>query len=202
MSWSRLSRQSAPATEAVTLAEAKAHLRIDASDEDDLIERLIRVARDRMDGPDGIGVCLVSQEWRLSLDRFSGEIRIPMGPVLSIDEITYTDEAGDAQTLATSAYQWRQGRYEARILPAYGGTWPVARLAFDSVRVDFTAGFAGTADSPVDLTNIPETLRHAMLLLIGHLYENREAVNVGNIITTFPLGFDSLVEAHRVGRFG
>ncbi|WP_437891132.1 head-tail connector protein [Phytobacter sp. V91] len=37
----------------------------------------------------------------------------------------------------------------------------------------------------------------ALLLLSGHWYENREQVNVGNIVTSFPFGFESLLEPYR-----
>jgi len=51
----------------------------------------------------------------------------------------------------------------------------------------------------VDTTTapVPAPVEQAMLLLIGHWFENREAVNVGNIITSFPLGVDRLVAPYR-----
>jgi uncharacterized phiE125 gp8 family phage protein len=197
--WNALERTSAPVTEIVTTAEAKAQCRIDHSDDDTLINRLIKVAREKLEGPNGIGICFVSQGWRLSLDRFPREIRVPMGPVLSIDSITYVDEGGQTQTLDANLYQWRKERFGARIAPAYDQTWPIARCVYDAVQVNFTAGFPGTEDSPANLTNVPETLKHAMLLLVGHYYENREAVLAGEM-PEMPYGFENIVNQYLVGR--
>jgi len=197
--WNALERISAPAVEVVTTAEAKAQCRIDHSDDDALIGRLIKVAREKIEGPDGIGLCFVSQGWRLSLERFPRQIRIQMGPVLSIDSISYVDEAGKAQTLDPELYQWRRERFGAWIAPAYEQTWPTARCVYGSVQIDFTAGFPGTNDSPVNLSSVPETLKHAMLLLVGHYYENREAVLAGEM-PAMPLGFENIINQYLVGR--
>lgn len=198
--WDRLERVSAPATDPVTVAEVKSHCRIDISADDTLLDRLIEVARDAIDGPHGAGVCMVSQQWRLSIDHMPGRIWIPMGPVMSIDEITYLDDGGVRQTLSSDAYTWREERFGARVKPVYNGTWPTVRHDYDSVQVKFTAGFPGTADSPPTYANIPATLKHAMFLLIGHYYEHREAVYAGHAIE-MPHGYEMLINKFRVGRF-
>lgn len=197
--WNALERTTAPASEIITAAEAKDQCHIDHSDDDTLIERLIKVAREKVEGPNGIGICFVSQGWRLALNCFPCEIRIPMGPVLSIDSITYVDEGGTTQTLDADLYQWRKDRFGARIAPAYDQTWPIARRVYNAVQVNFTAGFPGTDESPVSLANVPETLKHAMLLLVGHYYENREAVLAGEM-PPMPFGFENIVNQYLVGR--
>ena len=198
--WNRLERVTAPATEAITLAEAKAQCRIDDSDSDTLIGRLIEVARDKIDGPYGAGIALVSQQWRMSLDCMPSRIFVPMGPVMSIDTLTYLDDGGTRQTLSAESYTWRKEFMGAWIKPVYNGTWPTVRRDYDSVQVTFTAGFPGTSDSPVSLENIPATLKHAMLLLVGHYYENREAFLAGDAVE-LPLGFNDILNGFRVGRF-
>jgi uncharacterized phiE125 gp8 family phage protein len=55
-----------PAAEPVTLAEAKAHLRLADSSEDDLLTGLIRAAR--QDVERATGMALIDQHWRLVLD--------------------------------------------------------------------------------------------------------------------------------------
>jgi uncharacterized phiE125 gp8 family phage protein len=197
--WTRLERISAPAVDPVTLSEVKAQCRIKTADDDAFLGRCVRAARDMIDGPDGIGLAMVAQRWRLSLDCFPSEIFIPMGPVQSIDMIAYVDGDGADQTLAAEGYQWRKERFAARVKPPFGGSWPGARQQFDAVQVEFTAGFPGTEDSPPNLANIPETLRHAMLLLIGHWYENRETISIGNIASEIGLTFSDLISKFRVG---
>ena len=75
------------------------------------------------------------------------------------------------------------------------------RSDFDSVQVTFTAGFPGTGDSPVTLENVPASLIHAQLMLIGHWYENRETSVIGEVPAELQQGFDHLANRFRVGRF-
>src|SRR5262245_19607029 len=109
--WDRLERLSQPATEPLTLADVKAHTRVDGNDEDAFLTRAIRAARQVIEGPNGAGLVLVASRWRLALDCMPAEIAIPMGPVLSIDAITWRDEAGALQTLDPARYQWRKGTF-------------------------------------------------------------------------------------------
>jgi uncharacterized phiE125 gp8 family phage protein len=200
MSWDRIERLTAPAVEPLTLAEVKEACRIDGSDQDGFLARAIRAARELIEGPDGAGIVMVASRWRMRLDHLAGEVWIPMGPVNAIDSVELLDEAGTLQAVPPAAYQWRAGRYEARIKPAYGLTWPTVRRQYDAVRITFTAGFPGTGEDPAILTAIPEPLRIAMLMLIGHWHEHRESVVVGQIPAEIQLGFRDLVNRYRVGR--
>jgi uncharacterized phiE125 gp8 family phage protein len=91
-----------PASEPVTLAVAKAHLRIDHDDENALIEDWIKSARELAEAHTGRR--FVTQQVRVTLGAFPCDpddiIRLPVGPVASVDSLTYTDEAGATQTLA------------------------------------------------------------------------------------------------------
>lgn len=167
----------APPVEPITLADAKAHLRRDDSDEDDLISALIEAARQHIDGKDGIlGRALVEQSWQLALTVFpAGGIRVPLPPLIEVESITYLDTAGAEQTLAESEYQILESE-PAMILPAYGKSWPATRCQAEAIKVRFTAGYAPAAGSPTDYReNVPQAIRQAMLLLIAHWYENRGA---------------------------
>ena len=44
---------------------------------------------------------------------------------------------------------------------------------------------------------IADDILLALMLLVGHWFENREQVNVGNIVTAFPFGFESLLQPYR-----
>ena len=44
---------------------------------------------------------------------------------------------------------------------------------------------------------VPAAIKQAMLLLIGHWFANREAVNVGNIVTAMPLAVEALIAPYR-----
>ncbi|WAX93191.1 head-tail connector protein [Aminobacter sp. NyZ550] len=200
--WNRIERIAQPEAEALTLAEVKEQLRIEAGNDDDkpFLERCIKAAREMVEGPDGAGISVMSAKWCLKLDGFPAEIRIPLGPVLSIEAIEYLDGTGSSQTLNPSDFQWRADRYQAFISPAYGKSWPATRQQYDAVKVEFLAGFPGTGAEPIDRTMIPESLRAAMLMLIAHWDANRETSVVGEVPADMPFGFEAIMNKFRVGR--
>lgn len=154
-----------PTGEPLTLAEARAHLRVTHTDEDALIARLITVAREHIDGPGGIlGRAILPQTWALSLDGFpSGDIALPLPPLASVDSIDYTDTDGAPQTVSASVYGVDGAA--GIVYLKFGQSWPTARDERGAVVVTFTCGDA----------SVPERLRAAMLLHIADLYANREA---------------------------
>lgn len=200
--WNRIERIAQPAAEALTLAEVKEQLRIGQGNDDDkpFLERCIKAAREMVEGPDGAGIAIMSAGWRLKLDCFPAEIRIPMGSVLSIEAIKYLDATGTVQTLSAGEYQWRTDRFGAFISPAYGKAWPATRQMYDAVKVEFIAGFPGTGAEPVDLKMIPENLRIAMLMLIAHWDANRETSVVGEVPADIAFGYEAIMNMFRVGR--
>jgi len=102
--WQRLVRTVVAADPVVELEEIKKHCRVEYfTDDDEYLTELVEVATAFIEGPSGIGICLMPQTWRLSLDYFPSEIVIPLGPVTAITGITYTDSDGDAATVST----WR-----------------------------------------------------------------------------------------------
>lgn len=190
MSWLRLRRISAPQAHVVTLAEAKAWLRVDASDDDALIDDLIARAEAFIEGPRGIGGALMQQAWRLSLDEWPTEaIEIRFGGVITVDKVTYEDTGGTRQTWAASKYRVDLAGYPVRIVPVTGETWPAAALVPGAIEVDFTAGAQNASDVPPDL-------RQAVLMLVAHWYEHREAALEG-ALSQMPLGVQSILAEHR-----
>lgn len=186
--WSRLTLVTAASSPAVTLAEAKKHLRVSWNDEDDIIQVYLNAAIATIEGPNGIGVALGQQTWRLSLDGFPWEIRLPLGPVSSVDSITYTNENGSDATVDS----WREDldQYPARLWPERNQSWPAAYCEPGSVKVQFTTGYQ----------TIPGDLKAAVLLIVGHLYANREAVS-DTAMSEVPMAVTSIIERYRVGRF-
>lgn len=188
--------KTAPTTEPLTLAEAKLHLRVTASDENSLIELLIAVARMRIE--EHTNRALITQTWQLFLDAFPDddeEIEIVPTPLISITSIGYTDEDGAAQTLVENT-DFTVDKYSTpgRIVPIYAGEWPVARSIPNAVTIEFASGYGAAGD-------VPEPIRQAMLLLIGHLYEHRESVNIGNITSVIPQTVEYLCAPYRDWRF-
>lgn len=206
-----------PAAEPLTAAEVWEHLRVDltgspaAPADASLIAALIKAVRQHLDGRDGwLGRALVPQTWDLKLRAFpaacrgnpDGAVILPLPPLISVDQIIYIDSDGASQTLASSLYTVSgvDGFGRGRVEPSYGNAWPATRDVPEAVAVRFTAGYA-SGNSPEDGSAVPEAIGQAMLLMIGHLYANREAVNVGNIVTELPLGASALLAPYRTGWF-
>lgn len=193
--WTRLIRVTPPSTTVVSIDEVKAHLNLGDDFEDDYLPTLIRAAEAYFEGPNGIGVALLTQTWRLSLDRFSSVISIPLGPVTEIVSITYTDAAGDTHEVDPASYTYDLDTTPLRIVPAHGHSWPSVTLSpVGAVKVVFIAGYGDPAEVPADI-------RGAILLLIGHLHRNREAT-ADKALSEIPFGVSTILDRYRVGLFG
>ena len=165
--------------------------------EDTLLENLIKVARQHCEN--FTGRALASQTLELVMDDFPcDKIELPMPPVKLIESIKYTDSDGDE-------VEWDDGNYifynsePAIIIPAYGISWPTfTPYEIGAVKIRFVAGYE------ISLTDasliIPEPIRQAMLLLIGHLYENREETT-GETLKNIPMGIQSLLYPYRIWSF-
>lgn len=193
--WDRIRATTAPAGDPITLPEAKAHCRVDASDEDALITRLIGAAVAKIEGPKGLGLAVMERQWALSLHAFPRLVVLPLGPVTAVNEVTYVDTAGAQQTLDTADYHVDLDGEPARIEPSYGKSWPATRDQRGAVTVTFTAGYP-------DAASIPDDLKTALLMTVAHTYENRESVTVGSRVSEVPDTAKAILERYRAGRFG
>lgn len=168
---------------------------------DPIVNSLIKTAR--MSAEDFTRRALITQTWDLKLDAFpSGAIVLPLPPLISVTSVTYTDTAGASQTLTvTTEYlvdapagpQAERGRV---YLP-YSVEWPSTRGIENAVVVRFVAGY-GAASA------VPEKIKSAMKLIIGHLYENRENVVIterGSIVQEMPQGAEALMWPYRDYQF-
>ena len=190
-----------PEKEPISLTEAKLHLRIDHEDEDTLLSNLITLARQEIERLTGL--CLAEQSWMLTFDRWPGrEIRLPVWPVVMVDEIGYVDVDGDSYIIDASNYVLDQFSRPARIMMATNYSWPSVELwPVNGVQIMLTSGY--NPDGCTGSEEMPMRYRQVMLLLIGHYYENREAVYTasgGNAIP-LPMGVRSLLndDFHWVG---
>lgn len=191
----------APTVEPVSLTEAKAHLRVDHTDEDTLIELLIKAARFYVDGEDGfLGRALVTQTWELVIDDFpESEIKLPLPPLQEVVSIKYDDSAGVEQTIDSADYWVDDASEPGWVVPVASAGWPTPLVAVNAVRIRYICGYSATADSPPDLTaNVPASIKAALLLTIGSFYANRETVVVGQTTAQLPWGVEQLLRQYRV----
>lgn len=177
----------APASEPITLEEAKENLRFSGDYESDRIRSLIKAARIYCER--ATGKAFITQTLKLTLDAFpgyrdDGVLRLPRPPLQTVTHIKYDDYANVEQTLSASLYTVDAASEPGRIGLAYGQIWPDLYEELGSVRVTYVAGYGLAAA-------VPDTIKQAMHLLIAHWFENREAV--GNAGGTVALACESLL---------
>lgn len=195
---------SPPAQLAVSLAEAKRQVRVedDFFDDDLVLDSCIRAAIDELDGPDSwLGRALVSQSYRLTLDRFpmpergraDARIRLPLPPIVAVAALDYIDGAGVSRTLVEGEdYDvFALADSAGFVAPCYGMAWPATRPAPDAVTVTYSAGWGAPAD-------IPEPLRRWLLMRAGDYYAHREHVIVGGSVQQIDFAALSIMRYRRV----
>ena len=179
---------SAPASEPVTLSEAKLHLRVDGNEDDTLIQGLIQTAR--VDVETISLHKLITQTWDLYLDGFPGSsgLALPYPPLQSVSGIYYTPYGGTETQFSAANYYVDAISVPGWVVLDAAASWPSNILiGVNGVRIRFVCGF-GLTSATVD----PRAIL-AMKLLIGHYYENREAVFMGRTNPTLlPQGVDAL----------
>ena len=186
----------APTTTPVVLAEVKDQLRVEHPDDDVLISRLIKVAVAYTDAQGALGHAMIQQKWGQWVHSVPPQsVRLTVGPVSSVTAVKYYDEAGALQTDTLSNYEITGTPFTTQIGPKDGFNWPVTQDRSDAIRIEYVAGY-GTSPS-----DVPETLRHAMMLLIGHWYDNRENTMMDEL-SNIPYGFDMLLDMHRRSWYG
>jgi uncharacterized phiE125 gp8 family phage protein len=161
-----------PASEPVSLSEAKEHLRITGSDEDALITTFIEAAREYCE--EYQNRAYITQTWDLSLDEFpDSPYSLPKPPLKSISSIKYYDQDGTEYEFNASDYLVDTASVKGRVSLAYGKSWPSVTLQpMNGVIIQFIAGY-GDAGS-----DVPERIRNAIKVLVGQIYENREATDI------------------------
>lgn len=182
-------------TEPVTLAEAKLHLRLitditDATPHPDDPEVTRAIAGARSMAEEYCERPIAAGAYELRRSYFPGPI--VWAPVQALTSVKYTDDQGATQDVADTVYELAGTQREPLVRLKYGQAWPTALARqSDAVQIRFTAGYGGDQ-------KLPASMFSALLLTIGHLYENREAIVTGTIATEIPLGALHLLDPFRL----
>jgi uncharacterized phiE125 gp8 family phage protein len=184
-----------PATEPVTLTEAKAHLRVDFTTDDTYIGTLITAAREQVEMVARRALITQTLDLRLSAWPSGWSLALPRSPVQSVTSITYTDQDGNTGTMSSSDYLLYTQPDPCIVVLKPSKSWPSASLMpGPSIAVRYVAGYGLAAA-------VPLRYKQATLLLIAHWYENREPVVVGTIYQALPNAIDSLLLIDRGSYF-
>ncbi len=174
----------------VSVPEVKRHLRVDHTDDDAYISGLIAAATAWIDGANGwLGRAIGIQKWELQRCGFGPgcSINLPLAPLVSVEAVSYTAVAGASQTFSEYRVLGIGTSGAGGIYLAAGSSWPTTSGDPDSVRIEFTAGYEA----------VPAPIKHAILLMVGHYYENREAITAEKP-DVLPMGVDALLMPYRI----
>lgn len=183
-----------PVGEPITTAEAKDHLVVGHTDDDSYIAALISAATLKLENDTSRR--FITQTWDYYLDRFprSAELILPYPPLQSITDIKYLDTAGVEQPFAPADYIVDTYSEEGRIALGEGKSWPSTQPVINAVYIRQIVGYGLAA-------SVPEGLKHALKLYLSLLYENREPIVTGTIVSKIPDSVSALVSIYRILRF-
>ncbi len=171
-----LTRTSDPANEPVTTSEAKDHLRVDISDDDNMIDRMIAVARRKVEK--WTSRALITQTWKMWFDDEPGDVfDIPKPPLQSVVAINFTDTNDSTTTVSSSKYRVDTESTPGRVGLKDDEDWPnlsAGLKTMNPVEIEFKAGYGDNS------SDVPDEFKQAVLFIVGHLYENRTWVITGN----------------------
>jgi uncharacterized phiE125 gp8 family phage protein len=168
----------AATVEPVSEAELRLHGDVSTNSQDENLSAFIQASRDYAEKR--ISRQFITATWDLRIDHFPRRLRsdylaynfasleIRKCPVQSVTSVKYIDAAGVEQTMDAADYLVDVHDEPARITPAFGLAWPIARLQPAAVTVRFVAGYGDAA------SDVPHNIKHWIKLAAQSLYENRE----------------------------
>jgi len=173
---------SGPEDEPLGLADAKAFLRVEHSDDDTLIAALCKAARLQVER--ATGRRYGDQLWRLVLDAWPecGPVRLPLAPVSAVEAARLRDLAG-AETMIDTT-DWILDPAGFRLVVS---SPPATLRAFAGIEIDLACG--GAASEPV---------LQAMRLIVAHWYENRSAGDAGQGVSMPPAALPLIAAERRL----
>lgn len=188
--YGKLVLKTGPATTAISLAEAKAFLRVDSDYDDDnaYITSLIGVATNVVE--QFTRRRLITQTYNIYYDEFPPFMDLQVGNVASVTHVKYYDTDNTLQTLDTSEYDVDIRVKPGRIYQAEDGNFPDTYERANSVEVEFVVGSAAS--------DVEDAIKQAMYIVIGRYYENRQDVVMGTQVNELPLMVEHLLTPYRL----
>lgn len=186
----RMLTVSPPASEPLTLDEAKALVRQDFSIEDGLLSSIISSARARVES--FTRRRLISQQVQLRLDGLPASITIPCDPVISLGAVTYLDPDGVTQDMPNIGLRLVESSLPARLVWDRNSSLPDMMAGQDTVRITLTVGYGADASA------IPSDLVAAIRLLIVHYYGPERSGVIEGGTTEIPPGVRDKLLPHVV----
>lgn len=186
----------APLVSPITLPEVKFQLRIEHDEDDALITRLIDVATAFADVKGVLGKAMITQTWADWMGpNPTQSVQLLLGPVQSVNAVKYYDVDGNLQTDTLANYNLFGLPSRKIVEPKSGFNWPVTQDRDDAIQIEYVIGYGD------DSSDVPRTVRHALMLMVGHWYENREQTQMDQL-ADIPFGFMELINIHKESWYG
>lgn len=184
----------APAVEPISLAEAKAHLRVDTSDEDALLTALIAAARIFVERT--LSIALITQSWSLYLDASprGGVLTLPLNPVQEVTAVNVYGVDDTPAEIDAANYAVDSLSDPARMVLTWNAALLQPARRLNTFEIAFAAGFGDAA------SDVPAPIRHALKLLVAHWFEHREPVVLNQSPQEVPAMVASLLLPYRRAR--
>ncbi len=179
----------APASEPVTLAEAKLFCRIDTDSDDALVTALITSARQTVEKQ--TGRALITQTWTAKLDRLpmATIFNLSYRPIQSVTSIKAYNEDGTSDAITVPDNIILDGQNGRVSLKSTAESITGDRLS-DVFEIVYVAGY-GAAGA------VPEWAKTAIKQIVAHWYENRESAASGTM-NDVPLSAKMIIEQNQV----
>ena len=142
-----LVRVTAPATAPISLAEAKTQMRVESSDDDSIIQRLIDAAVAFVDVQGALGKAMITQTWGQWLSPNPSTVYLSLGPVQSVSAIKYYDVDGALQTATLADFNVFGTPNRISVSPKSGRAWPVTQTRDDAIKIEYVIGYGSTSSS-------------------------------------------------------
>jgi uncharacterized phiE125 gp8 family phage protein len=151
-----------PATMVVSPLAARTAARVNGAALDDEIK--IAVGNATTEAEHYTGRAFVNRTYRITLDRFCGDIEIPASPVVSVVNFLYVDVNGATQELDPADFRFDTAREPGYIVPAFGKGWPAVGGNIESVMIDVICGYGP------DDTTAPDAVKAYVLARVREQY--------------------------------
>lgn len=182
----------------LSLATAKSSQRISSTAEDTLLQAKLDAAIEVVEESTGRALSLNTYELRLEknftknrfYDKDTCSIRLPWSPLVSVTSIEYVDEDGATQTVSTDVYEVNVYSEPGEIRLKDGQSWPTVDNVFSPITITYTAGY----DNQTVSDTTPKKLVHAIELIFGEYYLNREDYSTRRL----PKASEVLIYPHKV----
>lgn len=178
--------KTAPAAEPVSVAEVKAHLRVDHSNDDTELGYLIESARLELERMTGRAFVTQTRTLRLSRFPVNDRIYLPGDPVASITHVKFINDGGTQETWTASEYSLRQGA-PSWLQLGWEYSWPTHRSTRDEVEIEYVCGVA--------VDSVDKRVEHAIKLRVQMDYAEQHDKEWERVKRSY----DSLVDQLKIG---